>query len=96
MNNATEAMLRRGRLEEADLPGYFTDTCTKLPELICAVNSELKALLYRRQYKKRLKENQAAAFNQYADISTILSEYRRSSAAASISSPSMRSGSAST
>ncbi len=74
MNNATEAMLRRGRLEEADLPGYFTDTCTKLPELICAVNSELKALLYRRQYKKRLKENQAAAFNQYADISTILSD----------------------
>ena len=74
MNNATEAMLRRGRLEESDLPQYFVDSCTKLPDFICAVNTELKALLYRRQYKKRLKENQAAAFNQYADISTILTD----------------------
>ena len=74
MNNATEAMLRRGRLDESDLPEYFAESCTKLPEFICAVNNELKALLYRRQYKKRLKENQAAAFNQYADISTILAD----------------------
>ncbi len=74
MNNATEAMLRRGCLVESDLPDHFTEACTKLPEFICAVNNELKALLYRRQYKKRLKENQAAAFNQYADISTILTD----------------------
>ncbi len=74
MNNATAAMLSRGHLEECDLPGYFVDNCNKLPEFICAVNNELKALLYRRQYKKRLRENQTAAFNQYADISTILSD----------------------
>ena len=74
MNNATTPMLRRGSLEPSDLPAYFSDSCTHLPELICAVNTELKSLLYRRQYKKRLKENQAAAFNQYADISTILTD----------------------
>ncbi len=72
MNNATAAMLRRGSLEAGDLPSYFADSCVKLPELVDAVNTELRALLYRRQFKKRLKENQAAAFNQYADMAGIL------------------------
>lgn len=72
MNNASRAMLERGSLLDADLPEYFRNTCTSLPDFTAAVNSELKALMYRRQYKKRLRENQAAAFNQYADISTIL------------------------
>jgi stage II sporulation protein E len=72
MNNATSAMLERGSLNETDLPDYFQRTCVNLTEYIKAVNNELKSLLYRRQYKKRLKENQSAAFNQYADISAIL------------------------
>ena len=66
-------MLERGSLLESDLPEYFQRSCISLPEYINAVNNELKSLLYRRQYKKRLKENQSAAFNQYADISAILS-----------------------
>lgn len=72
MNNASGSMMERGALEASDLPDYFTQSCTNLPALTCAVNSELKGLLYRRQYKQRLKENQTAAFNQYADISAIL------------------------
>jgi stage II sporulation protein E len=73
MNNATPAMLERGSLLESDLPEYFQRTCTSLPEYINSVNNELKSLLYRRQFKKRLRENQSAAFNQYSDISAILS-----------------------
>lgn len=73
MNNATPAMLERGSLLESDLPEHFQKTCINLPEYINTANNELKSLLYRRQYKKRLKENQSAAFNQYSDISAILS-----------------------
>lgn len=73
MNNASAAMLSRGTLQEDDLPEHFRRTCVNHAEFIAAVNHELKALLYRRQYKKRLRENQSAAFNQYADISAILS-----------------------
>ncbi len=73
MNNASSVMLGRGSLLESDLPDHFQRACINLPEFTCAVNNELKSLLYRRQYKKRLKENQSAAFNQYADISAILS-----------------------
>ncbi|NLA87102.1 MAG: SpoIIE family protein phosphatase, partial [Clostridiales bacterium] len=73
MNNATPAMLERGSLLETDQPEYFQRICIYLPEYVKSVNNELKALLYRRQYKKRLKDNQSAAFNQYSDISAILS-----------------------
>jgi stage II sporulation protein E len=72
MNNASSAMLKRGSLQETDLPEHFRKTCISLPELTEAVNRELKALQYRNQYRKRLKENQSAAFNQYSDISAIL------------------------
>ncbi|WP_143162266.1 SpoIIE family protein phosphatase [Sporobacter termitidis] len=72
MNNATAAMMGRGSLLEDDLPEYFRRSCINVGEFTKAANQELKALLYRRQYKKRLRENQSAAFNQYADISAIL------------------------
>jgi stage II sporulation protein E len=72
MNNATKPMLARGKLEEEDLPDYFKKTCLNLGEFVAAVNAELRGVLYRRQYKKRLKENQAAAFNQYAEVASIL------------------------
>jgi stage II sporulation protein E len=73
MNNASAPMLDRGTLLETDLPEHFRKVCVNLPEFTEAVNRELKSLQYRRQYKKRLKENQSAAFNQYSDISAILS-----------------------
>lgn len=72
INNATPAMFERGSLLDSDLPEYFKKTCVNLSEFTDAVNNELKSLLYRRQYKKRLRENQNAAFNQYGDISSIL------------------------
>jgi stage II sporulation protein E len=72
MNNASSAMVKRGALQETDLPEYFRRSCINLSQFTEAANQELKSLLYRRQYKKRLKENQSAAFNQYSDIAAIL------------------------
>jgi stage II sporulation protein E len=72
MNNATPAMLRRGSLDAADLPEHFLKKCINISEFVEAVNAEVKSMMYRRQYKKRLRENQTAAFNQYADVASIL------------------------
>ena len=73
MNNAAPKMLERGRLEESDFPAHFTDECVNLKGYIMSVNAELRGLLYRRQYRSRLRENQNAAFNQYSEVSAILS-----------------------
>ena len=72
MNNAVPKMLERGKLEESDFPSHFTDECTDIKSYIVSVNAELRGLLYRRQYRSRLRENQNAAFNQYSEVSEIL------------------------
>ncbi|MCL2402093.1 MAG: SpoIIE family protein phosphatase [Oscillospiraceae bacterium] len=72
MNNLSPMMLERGQLSAADFPDYFW--CVNLDGYVTSVNTELRGLLYRRQYKNRLRENQNAAFNQYSDVSSILSE----------------------
>ncbi|MGE4483490.1 MAG: SpoIIE family protein phosphatase [Oscillospiraceae bacterium] len=72
MNNLTPIMLTSGRIEEADFPDFFAETCENLPKLTAAINEELTALMYRRQYKSRLRDNIGAAYNQYADISNVL------------------------
>ena len=72
MNDATEAMMKRGSLDKSDLPGYFVNSCLKLDSFVGAVNGELKGLFYRRQYKNRLMENRAAAYGQYADLAVIM------------------------
>ena len=73
MNNITPKMLDRGKLKESDFPGYFSDECLNIRYFTSAVNDELKGLLYRRQYRSKLRENRHAAFNQYSEISSILS-----------------------
>ena len=72
MNNVAPIMLERGKLLHTDFPDYFSESCKHLPDFISAINDELRSLIYRRQYRIRLRENQTAAFNQYADISTVL------------------------
>ena len=74
MNNVALKMLERGKLEESDIPGYFAVECVNIKGYVAAVNAELRGLLYRKQYRNRLRENQNAAFNQYSEVSSILSE----------------------
>lgn len=72
MNDATPAMLERGKLLREDLAGRFLESCTHSNAFIAAVNSELRARMYRRQFRARLSENRAAAYEQYADMAELL------------------------
>ncbi len=72
LNDATDAMRRRGRLESADLPERFRENCRRAESFIAAVNMELRALIYRRQLKTRLEENRTAAYGQYRYLAGVL------------------------
>lgn len=74
MNDATPAMVERGRAEKGDFPRYFADRCIHFPDFVAAVNEELTALFYRRQYNSRIRESRAAVCRQYAQLSDLLGE----------------------
>jgi len=71
-NDTVPAINSRGLVEKGDLPSHFTDKCPKGDELVGAINGELRARMYRRQYKMKMTENRTAAYSQYADMSKIL------------------------
>lgn len=72
MNDATGAMLRRGKLVKEDLAERFTDKCLSHYSFVSAVNAELRGLMYRRQFRSRLNENRAAAYGQYKELADII------------------------
>ena len=74
LNDATPAMVERGKAERADFPRHFADRCIHFPEFVAAVNEELTALFYRRQYNARIRESRAAVCRQYAQLSDLLGE----------------------
>ncbi len=74
LNDATCEMLRRGTLELGDLPRRFTEKCRMPEAFVMAVNGELRASAYRRQFAESLRESRDTAWGQYADMSNILSE----------------------
>ena len=72
METLAPRMLSRGSVSESDFPLSFSQTCGCLPELVSAINQELRVMLFRRQYTSRLREKRGAVYNQYADISSVL------------------------
>ena len=72
LNDATPAMVERGRAEKGDFPRHFADRCIHFPEFVAVVNEELTALFYRRQYNARIRESRAAVCRQYAQLSDLL------------------------
>ena len=74
LNDATPAMVERGRAEAGDFPRHFADRCIQFPGFVAAVNEELTALFYRRQYNARIRESRAAVCRQYAQLSDLLGE----------------------
>jgi len=74
LNDATPAMVERGRAEAQDFPRHFASRCIHFPEFLSAVNEELTALFYRRQYNARIRESRAAVCRQYAQLSDLLGE----------------------
>lgn len=73
-NDLTPVINSRGIVTKGDLPGHFSDKCLSPNELVGAINGELRARMYRRQFRNRLVENRSAAYSQYADVSEILQE----------------------
>ena len=72
LNDATPAMLRRGKSLPEDYPDYFRERCRDLPGFLAAVNQELTALLLRRQYRRRLEAERQRTRGQYAQLSEFL------------------------
>ena len=74
LNDATPAMLRRGKSLAEDYPGHFRDRCLHFPKFLGAVNQELTALLLRRQYSRRLESERQRSRGQYVQLSEFLGQ----------------------
>lgn len=72
INDATPKMLERGRLERTDLAPRFLKKCQSADALVGAVNSELRGMMYRRRFRRRISESRTAAYGQYLDVAQIL------------------------
>jgi len=72
LNDATEAMRKNGVLSSDDIPSYFTAKCCSSDKLVGAINTELKAMAYRRQLRVRLRENKTVAWGQFQDMAQLL------------------------
>jgi len=72
LNDATPAMVDRGRGIFDDFPAHFTSRCLHFPDFLCAANEELTSYLCRRQYQSRLGETRQAVCRQYAELGYIL------------------------
>ena len=72
LNNAAQPMLDRGRGEPGDFPQHFSSRCIHFPDFLAAVNREVTALLYRRQYNSRIQDSRQAVCRQYGELSFLL------------------------
>lgn len=82
LNGASKPMLERGKLLRSDLPERFLERCLTPEAFIAALNGELRAMMFRRQFRARLGENRAAAYGQYADMSKVMEMVARELSAA--------------
>ena len=89
MNDATPKMLERGQLMREDFPPYFAQRCPKLDQFVEAANEELKALVYKRQLKARIIDNQSVLFSQYEELATVLKSVARELSAEMRGSPAL-------
>lgn len=71
-NDATPAILERGRAESADFAGHFASRCIHFPQLISAINTEVTSLLLRRQYRRQLEQERQRTRGQYAQLSELV------------------------
>lgn len=74
LNDATPAMIRRGRAKGEDFPPFFAHRCIHMADFLSGVNEELTALFCRRQYKARIRESRETVCRQYDQLSALLWE----------------------
>lgn len=73
-NDATPAILERGRAESRDFADHFAHRCIHLPQLISAINTEVTALLLRRQYRRQLEQERSRTRGQYAHLTELVAQ----------------------
>jgi len=73
-NDATPALLERGRAEAADFAPHFASRCIHFPQLLSAINTEVTALLLRRQYRRQLEAERKKTRGQYAQLSELVAQ----------------------
>ena len=71
---AAENFEDKGRIELSDIPEHFSRRCLNPQAFVTAVNSELKAAAYRRQYAGNLRESRDTVWRQYGDMAALLDE----------------------
>lgn len=73
-NDATPAMLERGRAEASDFASHFAARCIHFPQLVSAINTEVTALLLRRQYRRQLDRERERTRGQYAQLGELVAQ----------------------
>jgi len=73
-NDATPALLERGRAEPADFAPHFSNRCIHFPQLLAAINTEVTALLLRRQYRRQLDQERSRTRGQYAQLGELVAQ----------------------
>lgn len=73
-NDATPALLDRGRAEPGDFAPHFASRCIHFPQLLSAINTEVTALLLRRQYRRQLELERERTRGQYAQLGELVAQ----------------------
>ena len=73
-NDATPALLDRGRAEPGDFAVHFSSRCIHFPQLLSAINTEVTALLLRRQYRRQLERERERSRGQYAQLGELVAQ----------------------
>ena len=74
LQGAAEGLQRRGRADPVDIPVPFAARCSRINELVNAMNQEYAAFRTRQRYQRRLREQRRALWRQYERISGVLLE----------------------
>ena len=72
-----QALDRRGKVSPGDFPVAFSARCTRLNELVNALNGEYAGEVTRRRYRRRIQEGQRSLCAQYDQMAKILGESAR-------------------
>ena len=81
-NDACPRLLHRGTACAEDFPLHFSSRCLHFPQLLDALNGQLRQYLLRRAHRLQLAEAYEVARQQYAQMSEVLSSGAPVSAAA--------------
>ncbi len=77
LNDAKIGMDKRGKMLISDLPAHFAEKCLTPEALVTAINGEVRAANYRRQFSECFKESRDTVWGQYGDMAEILNTVSR-------------------